>query len=227
MGKVVASMNTPNPVNLDLQIPNRCPHCLKMITPSLEYVALNTSDDGHNSSVSAFWACNGCSRIFCSLYAFASADYRDVYPCFITGSYPPIVEKTDIDPRVKDVSPRFANLFQQSEKAKSEGMIDLAGMGFRKALECLLKDTLIYLEKDTPEHIAALSLNEAIKSFSDNPRLIKAATQARVVGNEYTHYQARYEGYDIDVLQKLISITLHWFIMEIETAELFPLPKKT
>lgn len=227
MGIIASSMNTEKPIKFDLDIPETCPHCRRRITPALTYVAANCSDDGHAYTVSAYWNCNGCSEVFCCTYYILGGAYDNPHRGRILSTLPPVCDKTFIDPRITAISPRFTELFNQSEEAKARNLTDLAGMGFRKSLEFLLKDSLIALGMEEESKVVGMDLRTAIASFSDNPRLIKAANLARVIGNEYTHYQAKYEGYDLDTLQHLISIALHWLTMEIETIELEPLTKKT
>lgn len=204
------------------ELPNKCPYCNHFVAPKYLSSFLSKADNGKDLCAIAFWACNGCSRVFGVTYNLNKLSGARRYYGYPKLVIPPLMERTEVSDDVKSVSPRFAELFTQAEQAKNEGMDELAGMGFRKALECLLKDALIHLGKDE-DKVVKMKLDEAVRAFSDNPRLQKVATEARVIGNDYTHYKAKYTGYDIKMLQQLISITQHWVSMEIQTENLPPL----
>lgn len=204
---------------VDLEIPGQCPFCARFITPTLRDTNYFLSDDRYKSSMMAYWSCNGCAQVFAVRYNLVGT-WIDVMKCNIDSLCPPLLSLTAVDERIQQVSSRFVDLLRQAETAKANGLTDIAGMGFRKALECLLKDALVFLGRKTHDEVCRMSLANAVASFSDNPRLKKASDNARVLGNEYTHYETRYEGYDLDTLQKLISVALHWLTMELETAEL-------
>lgn len=225
MAKRIQFQNSPNQYMEIQALPDVCPHCGKRIAAKYINSFIKTSDDGNRTKAIVYWFCNGCGEFFAATY-FVNKDYPNNYVGYEDSVIPPIMEKTVLPAEVLSVSPGFAELFQQAERAKNEGMTDLAGMGFRKALECLLKDTLIYLGQDETQ-VEKMTIAGAIEAFADNPRLQRAATNARVIGNDYTHYKARYDGYDIETLRQLISITCHWVCMEIETENLVAPQKKT
>ena len=225
MAKTIPFQNSANQSMEIQELPNVCPHCGKMIAARYINSFIQTSDDGNRTKAIAFWFCNGCGDFFAVTYHLSKI-YTNDYVGFEDSVIPPVMEKTVVPAEVLSVSPDFAELYEHAERAKNEGMTDLAGMGFRKALECLLKDTLIYLGQDESQ-VEKMTIANAIEAFEDNPRLKTAANNARVIGNDYTHYKARYKGYDIETLRKLISITCHWVCMEIETENLVAPQKRT
>lgn len=230
MGMQIKMHGTNLDFYVDLSQPNQCPHCNKQIAPRYIDAHFTQSDDASNYSSIAFWSCPACAKVFGVTYDINETSKNmnglEIFDTTIGNTYPPLLNVIAVDARISEISPHFAELFQHAQIAKACGLLELAGMGFRKALECLLKDSLISLHIVEKEKAKELSLVNSIKAFSDNPRLQKAANQARVIGNDYTHYEARYEGYDIEVLMKLIKITIHWLSMEFDTQDIEPLINK-
>ena len=221
MGKRVLIENLEKKLYAELRIPDQCPHCGKIVVPNFLSCFGNASDDGYRVTITAFWSCTGCADVFATCYRPHIDNYRDDILCdWIEEVIPPIMETVSVPDEVKAVSPRFKEIFEQSVIAKQQGLTDLAGMGFRKALEVLVKDSLVFTNVKTQEQVDELNLHDAINSFKANPQLIKAALQAKFIGNDYAHYKAKYTGYDIDGLKKLIDITVHWVCMEIATQEI-------
>lgn len=206
-------------------LPDRCPRCNTFIIPDILYTARQDDSDDTKVFVHVFYGCPKCANVFCVTYR----PYREVGILVFTANevdtLPPFTSKTVIDERISKISPRAVTLFHEAEVAKNNNLIDLAGMGFRKSLECVVKDSLVFFETKTPEEVAKLDLHDAIEQYKENPRIIKAAHTARIIGNEYAHYQAKYEGYDIDLLIKLLHLAFNGLVDEFETREIEELKK--
>ncbi|MEK0405122.1 hypothetical protein WNX62_16005, partial [Lactiplantibacillus plantarum] len=56
----------------------------------------------------------------------------------------PKIKEADFPQQISDISPRFVSVYTQSFKAERIGLAELAGMGYRKALEMLVKDYAIH-----------------------------------------------------------------------------------
>lgn len=230
MSIIVVSSSSKNwtDKNVSIDIPKTCPYCGRMVTPHILSSYLNRNDNMDRLSFTSFFVCNACSETFAAQYFLhlGSEGYRGSFKKTIPTQY---TETFKIDSRIADISPRYAALSEDSDVALSHGLTDLAGMGYRKALECLLKDSLIYKYPDSDKNdIIRLSLFDTIARFKDiNPDLVKVANQARVIGNEYTHYDTKYESYDITDLKNLIQISSHWLLIALVTDSISPLPPKS
>ena len=64
----------------------------------------------------------------------------------------------------------------------------ICGIGYRKALEFLLKDFLIKEHPDKKEEIQKKLLGRCIKEYIENPNLMDVAKRAAWLGNDQAHY---------------------------------------
>jgi hypothetical protein len=97
------------------------------------------------------------------------------------------------------------------------GLTEICGIGYRKALEFLIKDYLISNLPDEEEHIKKKLLGKCINDYVENPNIKEMAKRAVWLGNDETHYIRRWENKDINDLKILIDITVHWIEMEVLT----------
>lgn len=118
-------------------------------------------------------------------------------------------------------SPSFVTIYNQSAQAEASGLLEVAGPGYRKALEFLVKDYLTALEpeEDAKNAIAKSTLHACIEKIEDK-RVKAAAGAAKLVGNDETHYVRKQEDQDINDLKRFIDITIHWLQLELETRAL-------
>lgn len=121
---------------------------------------------------------------------------------------------TNFPDAVATVSPRFIEIYKQAEGAEKESMTEIAGPGYGKALEFLLKDHLIKTYPDRMEEIKKAKLYTCIHDILDNPKIRALAEKARIIRNDETHYERIYENTDIQDLKNLIKATAAWIELE-------------
>lgn len=138
------------------------------------------------------------------------------------------IQQNTID-RLRKISPTFLNLFDQLEKAEHSQLDLLTGMGYRKALEFLIKDYLIFKNHDQEEEIKKTALGNCINNYIDEPHIKECAKRAAWLGNDETHYTRQWEDKDIKDLKTLMELTLYWLTMEFlsqEYQDSMPKPEK-
>lgn len=119
------------------------------------------------------------------------------------------------------LSPNFVQIYHQAAKAEFFGLEEIAGPGYRKALEFLVKDYLISIElgdQAKKDEIAARGLHRCITDLN-NGRLQAGANAAKLTGNDQSHY-VNIQGNDLGDLRRFIAITIHWLEVELETQAL-------
>ena len=128
---------------------------------------------------------------------------------------------------IKSISDDFCKIYAEAYKAEVLNLKLVAGPGYRKALEFLIKDYIIsqYGEKNAEKLAAYRSevektlLASCIAKYVKSDQIKEIAKRAAWLGNDETHYVRRWEGKDLDDLKKLISLTLHWIEYEKLTAD--------
>jgi hypothetical protein len=128
---------------------------------------------------------------------------------------------------ISKISPDFCVIYDQAQKAEQYKLLLVAGPGYRKALEFLVKDYIIgQLKEPDPQKLAAEKaavektlLGTCIKNYIKSDQIKEIAKRAAWLGNDETHYVRKWEDKDLNDLKKLISLTLHWIEVETLTLE--------
>lgn len=113
-------------------------------------------------------------------------------------------------------SPKFADLYNESLLAEMNGLTSICGMGYRKALEFLVKDFLISRAPDKEAEIGKKPLSQCIKSI-DNEKIRIVASRCAWLGNDQAHYKKKFEEFGLPDLKKLIDAVAYWISVEIIT----------
>lgn len=113
-------------------------------------------------------------------------------------------------------------IFAQAQTAEDQGLDEIAGPGFRKALEFLIKDYAISLapNDDAAAEIRKILLGAVISKYLGGDKLPIVSKRAAWLGNDETHYERRWVGKDLADLKKLIAAVEHFIAMEILVAAL-------
>lgn len=120
---------------------------------------------------------------------------------------------------IKNTSMEFCDIYNQALASESQGHLKICGVGYRKALEFLVKDFLIGLHPDKAEEIKTKFLGKCIEEYISNANIKTVAKRAAWLGNDETHYVRIWEGKDLQDLKKLVDLTVHWIEMEQLTSE--------
>ena len=200
-------------VSID-DIPDFCPICNTGVKP--EFVAAFTCSTNHE--IDSLYVCprSDCSKMFIATYIRNSVN--STY--YLYSSLPSTLEVEDIVEEVAEISPQFSEIFIQATKAEAYGLGEIAGVGYRKSLEYLIKDYCIAQNSDKEEDIKKRPISQVIDSFVSNENVKQCAKRAVWLGNDETHYVRKWEGKDIKDLKLLIQITVNWIQQEVITKRL-------
>lgn len=201
-------INTTNAGQIDIKgHPNECPFCHRSITPHII--------SGHKSSraIEVFMWCpnNNCQQSFVGYYSYNGGLGRWDYNGETTKGN--ILNKEFSD-TVTTISPSFSIIYNQAYFAEQNGLTEICGVGFRKALEFLIKDYSILNNPTEKEKIEKKLLGPCIDHFVTDGRIKAVAKRAVWLGNDETHYIRKWEGKNLEDLKKLIELTIHWIEME-------------
>jgi hypothetical protein len=113
---------------------------------------------------------------------------------------------------IEKVSPDFCSIYRQADKAEKLQLDLVAGPGYRKALEFLIKDYLLatYPDADVQGLIRILQLGPCIENYVKNDKLKQTAKRAAWLGNDETHFVRKWEDKDITDLKDFINLAVHW-----------------
>jgi len=190
-------------------LPNSCPFCHKSITPNPLF--------GYKKSNAELAVLMYCPDIYCKS-AFLGY-YSSVQPPFNTFNYRNKVSQGTIinkkfSETIKSVSEKFGEIYNQAFSAEQQDLLEICGVGYRKALEFLIKDYVISKNPNKKSEIEKMQLGNCIKDFVEDNRIKGVSKRASWLGNDETHYVRKWEGNNLSDLKKLIDLTLHWIEME-------------
>jgi len=193
------------------KIPDLCPLCSVGIA-AIYRTAFETVHSSSIPKLAAVFQCprNECRGIFLAYYdSFSSKpDWFILKGTFLPAhssspSFPPIIST---------ISPAFELIYGQAFVAEDNGLSEICGPGYRRALEFLVKDYLTYLSQGTAEEIEKIRtdfLSNCVKKIEDEN--IKAtALRATWLGNDQTHYIRKWEDKDLQNLKALIQLVINW-----------------
>lgn len=173
--------------------------------------------DGENYKIISIYSCPSCENLFVVRYAFHSDGYaRGINEL---GRYPFTAQNTTFDDVICNLSPDFVNIYHQSEQAEKHNLMEICGMGYRKALEFLVKDYSISLHPDSAEEIKSAPLGECIKLYIDNARIEKLAKASTWLGNDETHYIRKHEEYSVENLKAFIRALTSFIASDLAVAD--------
>lgn len=192
--KLSADGQNPKRPALPRHIDIKCAQCRRdLVGSSLSWPA--------SPPMSACWAttivCNGCGqRHHILLFGWPPKHDGKLIgneQCYVFPSPSPQHPSAD---DLTEVSSRFTTIWSQACEAENRGMDEIAGPGFRKALEVLVKDYLIWREPGGDrEKTIRESLAACIKRFGDEA-IVQFAERAAWLGNDHAHYDKKHTTHD-------------------------------
>lgn len=118
---------------------------------------------------------------------------------------------------IGDISPNFVKIYSQATEAEKLGLDELDGIGYRKALEFLIKDYLCSKFPQESDNIKSKFLGPCIKEYVEDQNIKVCAERAVWLANDETHYERRWHDKDKNDLNLLLQLTLHWISNDLLT----------
>lgn len=199
--------------------PSECPRCKHAIKPK-ELHLQTYKDESDNWFITGLYLCMHCFKTFNALYScelYQTVNGTKTYNAKLEYCGPTCFEKRQFPDKMNEVSPRFVEVYNQAKAAEEYGLDQICGIGYRKALEFLIKDYLIYKTPDKAEVIKETNLGRCISDMISDEDIKMAASRCAWLGNDQTHYIQRFEEFDLDILKALLEATIYWVSMKFTT----------
>lgn len=203
--------------SIKLQIPDLCPCCGVSHNPSTKYIS-----DGIVNEIYLYIFSHDCSSCNKKSITFNQKPESNSLNFDIVLSYPNH-QPIQFDEFINQLSPRFVSLYNQAHFCEENNFTDLAGMGYRAAIEILIKDYALDFELEPYDKIAKHNLNRAIDTyFKSDKAAMTSADVVRIFGNDFAHWDKN-ETYELRVLKQYLNI----FVQIILTKLLLKYPPVT
>jgi hypothetical protein len=193
--------------------PMTCPHCGYGTDGTITNYSLFANNE--NAYVAISIRCTHCNRLFLAIYegkppikGNIDSEHLNFIRCIPSDSGVPAPEN------LETLSPRFAELHHQAQVAVEHDLYDLAAIGYRCALEVLVKDSAIEELKEPPEVVKKMKLERALAKYLKQEKLLKTADVVRFLGNDHAHYEKRYPELEFPVLLKYYNMFLQMIDVE-------------
>lgn len=185
----------------------QCPHCNKEIAP---YVISTSEADLETRTFAVMAQCPYCSRYFTMAYKLP----------FGTKVPEPIIYKHSIKKREKElpkelseISPRFVKIYNEALIAEENDLSELVGVGFKKAIEFLIRDYLIKFKKENEKEVLEQPLKDIMGKISDHRVTQLTATYKWL--NSCNFCNRTFDEKDVQEMKKFINVISEYIIYNV------------
>lgn len=187
-----------------VELATTCSCCGVALHPDVLFTACIESDDEQDNVIFSLNYCPNCNECFVSKHIFD----EETGEGYIYYSSAPIKNANlQFSRKIEELSPDFVSIYRDSYLAESHGLTSICGMGYRKALEFLIKDYVVYKNPlpEIKDHVVKLSLMQCINKYIEDKRLITLASASAWLGNDETHYVKKHPSYSLADLKTFIN----------------------
>lgn len=218
-GKILKKLKIPTTINgneIKIEVNNQCPVCHYVIKPTLIKLLPAYGGEKNNDYLGVF-VCPQCKRVFTVLYTgieftpYNTAYYHSSVPYItVDSSYSPYLPPIPALNKVFDIPEfeKFRSVYTDLQFAIAYNIEGLIGVAYRKAIEYLVYEWLIYSTKKTAEELNKNGLERLILDNFQGEDIADFGQKATWLGNDHTHYLNKHEEYNIADLEELFSYFL-------------------
>ncbi|MBN2781902.1 MAG: hypothetical protein JXQ66_01530 [Campylobacterales bacterium] len=180
-------------ISFDIQqIPRKCPICHYESEPIYKS---GTIINYHKIDIA--FHCTNCHHMFIGKYKKLQTNKYT-----LVDTWPKTLRNINFE--IKDISPNFVKLYEESICAYDSELIQLAGIGLKKSLEILLKDFLLHLNQNDADVINKYTLEESMENFNKKINVIEISNINDCMKKSEC-YNTKFEQSDIVRIKALIN----------------------
>jgi len=195
-----------------------CPMCKTSIKPIQLHSVFKIK--GSTIYVENFHFCPSCDHSFISRYEGpVDGVGKQLGPLSLKSCEPKQFKKQTFNQNLNELSPQFVKIYNQALAAEVSDLDEIAGLGYRKALEFLVKDFAIHEHSDSEGKIKSMPLAACIKEYIDAPNIKTLATRSAWIGNDEAHYIRKQEDRDVNDMKSFIQATVYFISMILITED--------
>lgn len=211
---ILNNKNQSTSVDIDFE-PSECPSCHSFIKPELKIGCLDFDTEADFFRTQVVFLCPrpACARLFIAIYGDGPNFHMD--QIFTLSAVVPL-EPNDhkFSDAIKNISDNFCKIYNHAFTAEQHSLTEISGVGYRKALEFLVKDYIIAQYPNKEEIIKKTDISKCIKDYIESKMIKEIAERAVWLGNDETHYLRKWLEKDVNDLKKLINMVVNLFEME-------------
>lgn len=176
---------------------------------------------GQNYHATVFNFCSGCQSCFITTYQVKPtvAKPSTFKTIELISSEPVKYVAEKFEDSLATLSPTFVEIYNQSKQAETMSLNHIAGMGYRKSLEFLIKDYAIHFNPGKEDEIKSMLLAPCIKTYIDSSKIKTLAEKSAWLGNDETHYVRKHPEFDVQDMKRFIKACYTYIISELTLEE--------
>lgn len=201
-----------------------CPSCKSSLDPRHISHAVTYKDGAFYFCASEY--CPLCGESFIATYSLSNAHFDNKDPSTLRAldsvschantllsCEPQKVRPASFDKGLETLSPQFVKIYNQALAAESYKLDEIAGMGYRKSLEFLIKDFAIFKNPEDEDVIKSMPLARCINAYIEDPSIKTLVERSVWLGNDETHYVRKHESYNIADMKRFIKAATYFIAM--------------
>ena len=208
----------------NIETPEECPICHVVV-----HIDSPSNSHQQREFLEVIYLCPNtkCNKLFIAYYKYNPGTntvsrfpqrFEPVKPIY--DRFPDVISK---------ISQKFITIYKEAQEAKERGLLNIAGPGYRKAFEFLIKDYAKNKSK-TEKHreIEESFSGKVVNDYIDHKKIQEISKRTLWLGNDETHYLEIWKDKDLGDLIKLINLTIHWIEIEnLTDTTVEDMPEKT
>lgn len=203
----------------------KCSNCNKALAPEKLYSIIIEKHSDYYLYVADF--CSSCKSVLITEYKVKKLNDKNFENEEILRTSPRTYQVEKFDENIEKISPQFVKIYNQALQAETIGLDEIAGLGYRKSVEFLIKDYAIYKNPEKEEEIKNTWMKVCIEKYIDNDNIKLLAERSDWIGNDEAHYVRKQEDRDIKDMKKFIKAMVYFIGMTLITDDAASMePKK-
>lgn len=182
-------------------VPDQCPICHRH--SEVMFIKADLVNQHKGAQVVLQCAFAGCRSYFICYYGKPPAGE-------VLATKPIKPDSTAFPDTVKELSPTFIDIYSEADEAAQLRLSQIAGPGYRKAFEFLIKDYAKSLAPDKVGDIEKMFSGKVVDDFVADARIQAVAKRCLWLGNDETHYLRKWTDHDMADLKTLIRLCVSW-----------------
>lgn len=209
----ISENDSTNLVEIEVPEVGVCPNCGIATSPTFIDGILIEHPDFNVFYCYTVLYCPNCKSVYMARYINNQTIIGNNDKFYLESTFPKRINKISFSNNIKELSPEFVSLYNQASEADSKDEIKgLAGLGYRKSLEFLIKDFLIKIQNQDKDTIIKMKLGDCVNKLPE--RLQDIARASVWIGNDEVHYFRKNPEYDIEDLKSFIDCLIHFIEIE-------------
>ncbi|MBQ7778355.1 MAG: DUF4145 domain-containing protein [Oscillibacter sp.] len=220
----VFDVDSGSKLSVTLEEKTECPICHVVLRPEIKHSFYVKGKNRDGFRVHQVCFCPNCRDMF-FIKHIGQAYIGGNREAYFDKMVPVVTKEASFPASISELSPAFVEIYNQAAATEANGCTEICGMGYRKALEFLVKDYLIHLHPEDEEAIKKELLGNSIKRI-ESTKIKALAERCTWIGNDETHYTRKHEDRDYTDMKRFVEAMVNYIVSELTFEEALSISPK-